>query len=212
MKRKTSNSSIAITNDTKNPNDKKAITEPLVIAEYFNIHTMNYHPATHKFIEQEAARLREWSLLDDSFRLSDFYDTRGYNQDTFYDWSHKFLHMKEAHNFAKRRIASRREQASLTRKFDNTTVFKTQAFYDYVLQQEIDKANAVRLSYAQQATNNQSNEQRVVVIERFPSLAQDVEVVSYTTKTPEDIAANIHRNTATQRSVRVNNNVGDAIE
>ncbi len=195
-------------NDKSDNKPKVYDTGTLVIEEYFSIHTMKYHPATRRFVEQEAINLKEWAEKDDSLRLSDFYDSRGYNTETFYSWCHKFPEMKASHDYAKRRIASRRENGALFRKFDANTVHKTLGFYDYVFQQEIDKANAARLAVAEKS------ESKLVVIERFPSLSgnQDIEVISTSKLTPEEVASNIRRNTATDRQVRVNSEVGSSYE
>jgi len=198
-----------------NINDKSDIkpkvydTGTLVIEEYFSIHTMKYHPATRKFVEQEAVNLKQWAEKEDSLRLSDFYDFRGYNTETFYSWCHKFPEMKASHDYAKRRIAARRENGALFRKFDAGTVHKTLGFYDYVFQQEIDKANAARLAVAEKS------EAKLVIMERFQlggGEYRDVEVISTSKQTPEEVAANIRRNTATDRQVKVNANVGNTYE
>jgi|HubBroStandDraft_5_1064220.scaffolds.fasta_scaffold00573_8 hypothetical protein len=190
-----------------NINDKSDIKpkvyndDTLVIEEYFSVHTMKFHPATKKFVEQEAMRLKEFADVETSLRLSDFYDFRGYNTETFYSWCHKFPEMKAAHDYAKRRIGARRENGALFKKFDAGTVQRTLGFYDYVFQQEVEKANAARLAVAEKS------ESRVVVIERFPSPSgeyQDVEVVSSSKLTPEEVASNIRRNIATEREVKVN--------
>lgn len=181
----------------------------LVIEEYFNVHTMKYHPATRNFVLQEAMKLKEFADLDTSLRLSDFYDFRGYNTDTFYDWCHKFPEMKTAHDYAKRRIGARRENGALFKKFDAGTVQRTLGYYDYVFQKEVDKANAARLAVAER------QESKVVVIERFPSPSnqyQDVEVISTSQLSPEEVASSVRRATATDRQVKVNVNVGDSYE
>lgn len=206
-KRKTNNPiSISDKSDIK----PKVFAEgSLVIEEYFNVHTMKYHPATKNFVLQEAMRLKEFADLDTSLRLSDFYDFRGYNTDTFYDWCHKFPEMKTAHDYAKRRIGARRENGALFKKFDSGIVQRTLGYYDYVFQREVDKANAAKLAVAEKS------ESKVVVIERFPSPSgeyHDVEVVSTSKLSPQEVASNIRRNTATDRQVKVNANVGDAHE
>jgi hypothetical protein len=199
--KKTKDHNIDEKNDTKNPNAENEHPQPIVIEEWFNIHTMKYHPATKRFIEQEAQKLKDWAILDDSLRLSDFYDGRGYNPETFYAWSHRFPEMKAAHDFALRRIGSRRENGALNRSFDSSTVHKTLGHYDYVFQQQMDRVHEIKARITAQ-----ESESKVVIIERFPSQSEDTMTVpeSHYLRTPEQIAGNIHRNTATQREVKVN--------
>lgn len=199
---KTDNTNTKENNVAKNESQK---TAPIrVIEEWYNIHTMQYHPATNTFFQREAMILKEWSLKDDSLRISDFYDSRGYDTPTFYRWCAQYPEMQAALEFAKRRIGSRRELGAMQRKFDPHIVQKTLGHYDYVFKQEQEREHQARLKYAQ------NSESKVVVIERFPSSSglQDLEVISTSQFTPEQIAANIHRNTATDRQIHVNTDIG----
>lgn len=202
MASKIFNHSTNKTNDAKKGNPEA--DQVRVIDQWFNIHTMQYHPATIKFIEREAVLLKKWAENEESLRLCDFYDDRGYDTRTFYKWVAKFPEMEAAHEFAKRRIGSRRENGALSKKFDSNTVHRSLGYYDYVFAQEQEKAVAARLAVAEKS------ESKIVVIERFPSSFgnQDVEVISTSKLDPEKVAANIYRNTATDRQVRVNSNVG----
>lgn len=200
-------SSKIVKDTTKDINEDKNVSNAVsvhVLEEYFNIHTMQNHPATNTFMQRQALMLKEWSLKEDSLRISDFYDERGYNSQTFYRWCNKYPEMQQSLEFAKRRIGARREQGALTRKFDSSLVQRTLGYYDYVFAQEQEKAVQTKLAYAQAA------ESKVVVIERFPSSSgtQDIEVISTSQISPEKLAANIHRNTGTDRQVRVNTDVG----
>lgn len=189
-------------NDAKNESGSKVPVK--VIEEWYNIHTMQYHPATNTFFPREAMMLKEWSMKEDSLRISDFYDTRGYDTQTFYRWCSQYPEMQTALEFAKRRIGSRRELGALQRKFDATIIQKTLGHYDYVFRQEQERAQQEKLAYAQNA------ESKIVVIERFPSStgSQDIEVVTTSKLTPEQVAANIYRNTATDRQIHVNTDIG----
>ena len=93
MKRKT-NELITVeeNNAIKVSNENDAI--PLVLGDYFNIHTFQKHPITSNFMIQEAMRLKQWSELDTSLRLSDFYDEQGYSPKVFYEWVKKHQEME----------------------------------------------------------------------------------------------------------------------
>jgi hypothetical protein len=205
MVRKTVKHSTFESSDDKNPKpENQEISAPVqVIDQWFNVHTMQYHPATTKFIQREAVLLKEWAEKDDSLRLCDFYDFRGYNTETFYRWCNIFAEMKAAHEFAKRRIGARRENGALHRKMDSQIVQRTLGYYDYVFDQEQQKAQAAKLAYAQ-------NSEVKVLIETFPSVNEqrDIHVQSTSKLTPEKVAANIHRNTGTDRQIKVNSNIG----
>ncbi len=208
MKGKTSNHITVVKNS-----DKKVTIEndvlPVVLGDYFNIHTFQKHPITSNFMIQEALRLKQWAEEDDSLRISDFFDSRGYSRKMFYEWVHKHHEFEIAHEYAMRRIGARRENGALTRKFAETTVHKTLGHYDYVWREEIDRANAARLAVADKA------ESKLVIMERYQlpdGDYRDVEVISVSKFTPEEVAANIRRNTATDRQVKVNAKVGDSCE
>ncbi len=170
---------------------------PLVLGDYFNIHTFQKHPITSNFMLQEAMRLKQWAELDDSLRISDYFDGRGYSRKVFYEWINKHQEMEMAHEYAMRRIGARRENGALTRKFAETTVHKTLGRYDYVWREEMELVNQARLAI------EEKNESKVVIIERFPSSAHNIEVVSSSKLTPEEVAANVHKHTANDRQVRV---------
>lgn len=206
MKRKTNNHTIVPENNDTNLNNENSVKQ-LFIGEYFNIHTFKKHPITNNFILQEAKALKTWADQEDSLRISDFYDRQGYSPEMYHYWIDKFPEMSHANQYALRRIGSRRENGAMQRKFAESTIHKVQGYYDQIWRNEVRLANEARLAIADKV------ESRVVVIERFPSSSQnEIEVISTSKITPEELAANIHRNTATDRQVKVNANVGDSYE
>ncbi len=208
MKRKINNHNTVIENNATKLSEENSVKQ-LFLGEYFNIHTFQKHPITSNFILQEAMRLKQWADVEDSLRICDFYDQRGYSPEIFYQWVDKYPEMNTANNYALRRIGSRREGGALTRKFAETTVHKTLGRYDHVWREEMALANAARLAVAEKS------ESKVLIIERFPSSSgeyRDVEVISSSKFSPEEVASNIRRNTATDRQVKVNANIGETYE
>lgn len=197
MARKAKNHSIDEVKSEKKVSNIKS-SKPVFLGEYFNVHTFQKHPLTHNFFIREAQNLKIWADLEDSFRISDFYDKQGYQPALFYRWVNKYEELEIAYNYALRRIGSRRESGAMHRQLAGSTVHRTLGHYDPIWKEETRILNEARSSLAQQ------NESRVVVIERFPSPSdgKDKEVISIQSS-PEEIAGNIHRNTSTQREVRV---------
>lgn len=169
--------------EKKNPirKDEQIIdAQPVFIGEYYNVHTRQYHPATVRFIESECVKLKQWADQEDSINLYDYTDHQGYNPETFYDWCKKFPQLREAHQYALRRIGSRREYGAMTRKFTEGTIHRTLGYYNDIWRQETVHLAKLKEDAAQ-------NETKVVVIERFPELP---------TKTPEEVAAAVRKATA----------------
>jgi hypothetical protein len=180
--------------------------ELLFLGEYYNMFTRQMSPITKRFIEQESSRIMEWAQLQDSLRMVDYTDARGYTPEVYYDWVKKYPEIKIAHEFALRRIGSRREQGAMTRQFSEGTIHRTLGYYDQIFACETLKLSKMK--------DEISSEGRVVIIERFPSShAQDIEVISLSKLSPEEVAAQIHKQTGDQRVVRVNTkNIGDDYE
>lgn len=172
----------------KQPEIEAKTVELLVLGEWFNIHTMAYHPTTKKFIELEAVRLKEWAQLDTSLLLQDFYNNRGYNPKTFFEWCNKFPEMEAAHEYAMSCLGSRREIGAMTRKFAEATVHRTLGAYN-----PLWKSETVALSKLKEE-NSAQNEQKVVIIERFPMLSEQ-------SRTPEEVASAIRKSTEDSRLV-----------
>ncbi len=203
IKSNTQSEKNAIDSSSENP------VKQLFMGDYFNIHTFQRHPITPTFFSYQAKLLKEWADQDDSLRISDFYDKQGYGPEFYYYWVDKDHDFKAANSYALRRIGSRREGGAMTRKFSENTIHKTLGYYDPIWREEMRLMNEMRLAVAEKA------ESKVVVIERFPSPSgeyHDVEVVSTSKLSPQEVASNIRRNTATDRQVKVNANVGETYE
>jgi hypothetical protein len=206
--RKTNKPNTQSENGTKNASEQNLVKQ-VFLGEYFNIHTFQKHPITESFYAREAKALKEWSELETSLKIADFYDWRGYDPKQFYRWVANHEEMSLAHDYALRRVGSRREIGAITRKYAETTIHKVHGHYDQIWREEMRLMNEARLAIADKA------ESRVVIIERFPSPSgeyHDVDVVSTSKLDPQEVASNIRRNTATDRQVKVNANVGESHE
>lgn len=182
LRKKTTNTTLITQNDNKNPNgviSADSDAKPIFIGEYFNVHTRQYHPATRKFVEVLCDKLKDWADTEDAFNLYDFTDAQGFNPDTFYDWCKKFPALEEVHQYALRRLGSKREYGAATRKYAESTIHKTLGHYSHVWKKEIE-------ALAKLKDEHNQNETKIVVIERFPELPG---------RTPEQVAAAVTKAT-----------------
>lgn len=111
--------------------------KPIFIGEYYNLYTRQMSPMTERFVEREAQKIMEWAMLEDSLRICDYTDAQGYAPQVYYTWIKKFPAMQLAHEFALRRIGSRREHGALTRKFNEKVVSWTLGHYDQIFKEEM---------------------------------------------------------------------------
>ncbi len=171
--------------------------EQLLIGQYLSLKTFQYHPLTVKFVEQECVRLVEWAQLENSLVLLDFIDLRGYSEETFYDWCKKFSNFEEAHQFAKRRIGSRREVGAMTRKFDGNFVAKMMGHYSRAWREE--------MIFAAKLRDDSSKQNDIkIVIEEMPWQPGPMAPCMLDAKielrpTPEEVAGRIHKLTTEGR-------------
>jgi hypothetical protein len=169
-------------------NDKITETKLIFLGEYLNIHTFQKHIITQSFIESEAKKLRDWANLEDSLLIQDFADKQGYRRTLFYEWVEKYPTFAIAHEYALSRLGSRREIGAMTRRFAEATTHRTLSHY-----QDIWKNETIALSKLKE-DNSVQNEQRVVIIERFPAIEERK-------KTPEEVASAIKKSTEDSRLV-----------
>lgn len=183
-----------LTEDLDNANLSEQ-TKPVVqvlLGQYYNLFTMQISPVTQGFIERESKALMDWSRLDDSLRIHDYTDMKGYPPQDYYTWVDNFPALKLAHEYAMRRIASRRELGALTRKYSEKAVSWTLGHYDKIYKEEIQYF--IRLK-----EDLQKQQDIKVVIEQIPSLSSftvesERETVTYK-QTPEQVAARVTKST-----------------
>lgn len=81
--------------------------------EYYNTIAFQMAPANDEVRKRLAITLVEWSRkLTQALDIDDFCDDAGVNPSTYYEWIKKSPELKEAHEYAKRRLASIRLRKS----------------------------------------------------------------------------------------------------
>jgi hypothetical protein len=156
------------------------VVEPIVLDQFFNVHTRQYHPLTHRFVENQCVLLKDWADLEDSINIYDYFNTQGYSPVIFYKWCQRFPELSEIHDYAIRKLGSRREMGAMTRKYDASTVHRTLGYYHHIWRQET-------AALAKLKEDASSHETKIVVIEKFSE------------KTPEEVAWSVHKSTANKR-------------
>lgn len=174
-------------NDTTSVNEIIQPSSVVFLGEYFNLHTMQVSPITQSFIEREAKAIMQWSHLDDSLRITDYTDMKGYPPQEYYRWLDAFPVMKLAHEYAMRRIASRRELGAVTRRFSEKAISWTLGHYDPIYKQEM--IEIIKLKEESIAPTDIK-----VVIEQIPALAVVEERKQYKL-TPEQVAMKARQST-----------------
>lgn len=171
-------------------NDDETIVELIFLGEYFNIHTMQMHPITKRFIERQSIQLRDWANQESSLYLYDYTDNQGYSPEIFYQWCDKYPELRTAHEYALRRIGARREQGAMTRKFAESTIHRTLGHYHKVWKHQTYELAKLK--------EDSTPETKVVVIEKFidPTHMFDTDHTKISDKDPQEIAQAIRKATA----------------
>lgn len=112
--------------------------------EFFNVHTMKRHPVSQEFINRLAADLIEYADLPDTIRLSDFYNSRGIPNETFYKWKDKFECLNEAYLYSKSRFGAKREDGAIYKRMDAAFISKTIGYYDSIYRQEMIETERIK--------------------------------------------------------------------
>ncbi len=119
--------------NTEDDPEKESARRPVVLGEYYNVHQTGMSPVTQLFIDRLVKELVAWADIDEdgkeSLRLNDFYNSKGITTGTWEDLINKHPRLHEAHDYAKERIASRREIGSSRRRYDNATIARTIGWY-----------------------------------------------------------------------------------
>lgn len=93
-----------------------------------------------------AKRMRIWAQKDTSLRFDDFLDEENVPTSTYYTWRDECLELKDAHAFAIRRLASRREKLAFLKQADKEIFLRTQHMYDPRWDKEVNQyAKSLRL-------------------------------------------------------------------
>lgn len=190
------NSTLSKDLDNTNLSEESKPVVQVFLGQYYNLFTMQISPITQGFVERESKALMEWARLDDSLRIHDYTDMKGYPPQDYYTWVDNFPAFKLAHEYAMRRIASRRELGALTRKYSEKAISWTLGHYDKIYKDEIQY-------FIKLKDELQGQQDIKVVIEQIPSLSSFVaqpeqETIIYK-ETPEQVAMKIRRSTGQVR-------------
>jgi hypothetical protein len=93
----------------------------------------------------------EWAVKEDSLRIYDYTDLQGYTPDTYHELCETYPEIKLAHEFAMRRIGSRREKGALTRLYDGRAVAWTQSHYCNIFKNQQQEQHRLKQEQAQGA-------------------------------------------------------------
>lgn len=133
-------------NKTINPTKKKT-TAPKSRkrwnGEYFDQKLKAYRPYTE---EELVDLLRDLGDNEDSYHMEDFYDQLHMSPDTYHSLLRRIPGMKDAHDYAKRRIGVRRDRGALFRKMDAGHVQKTLSHYWTVYKEMEESRSDLRKS------------------------------------------------------------------
>lgn len=116
-----------------------------IIDEYLCLFSFKKKPISEGFIHKLCEEFCKWANRDgkdgsdESLRLDDFADEMGVNKRDIERWRLKFPNLQEAYEYAKRRIASRREIGAMKRRYESSTVLKTQGYYCDVYRTEEER-------------------------------------------------------------------------
>lgn len=86
-----------------------------------------------------AKRLRAWAQKDTSLRLDDFLDEENVPPSRYYTWRDECPELKDTHEFALRRLASRREKLALFNQTNKEIFLRTQHMYDPKWDKEVNQ-------------------------------------------------------------------------
>ena len=136
-----------------------------VFDTYYDLFFFKQKPIPYAFLERLAEQLIAWSQKDTSLRIESFYMDGGICERDYYRFLERCEELREAHEVAIRRIAVRRDQGALTKKFDASWAARTQAAFD----SEYRKARQFEASLQK---DNEDKVQRVVVLEKMPNVEE----------------------------------------
>ncbi len=135
-------------------------------------------PVSESNLKELAKRLELWAITDDdALKFKQFLVRERVCWDSFYRWMEKSPELKRAHALALDAIGNRREVGAIKRSYDSGMVRSSMPIYD----KDWTTMEEWRGKITQE--QNKDNEQKVVIIERFP---ETLEVKSR--RSPEEVA------------------------
>ena len=133
---------------------------------YRSMFTLRETPVTEAWIENLAAEFVDWAMNDpEALILDDFYLSKGLQAQQISTWKKKHSCLAEAHAFAKRKIANRREKGALTKDLSETMVSRSMPLYS----DEWKEVEEWRASLRNKKDENVHQGPQIVVIDRYPN-------------------------------------------
>ena len=115
------------TNHTK---DLQPLSNTRTWREFMDNDAYMQFPGKDDWRQRFMYTLLEWASKEDSLEITDFALEMKMRRATIYDWASRYPDLKDALDFARLMIGSRRRKGALTRKFDKDVVFKDMNKYD----------------------------------------------------------------------------------
>lgn len=89
------------------------------LEEYRHCFEMKLRPVTQMFLDEFGRDLMIWARdNDDALAVSQFYNSKGVHEQTYYDWVNKYPDFKMSHEMAMSLLADRREIGAIKKKYD----------------------------------------------------------------------------------------------
>ena len=156
----------------------------LCYGEYYNIFSGMMHPITISWVKKEADQLMAWSTLDTSLRIYDYTDLQGYTPKTYAQLINAHPEIREANDFAIRRIASRRELGGLNRTYDSKVLSWTQGHYDPIFREQQRELAAMK---DEQLRGSMQMLVEMTTFPRLPGNDAPVKIAEIEAMTPEEV-------------------------
>ena len=125
--------------------------------EYYDLFTFKIKPIHEDYVLLMAHELRKFGDHEDTYRIGDYYLSKGIGKTDFYRLVDKHRCLREARDYTKERIASRRELGALFNKLNAGVAMRYLPMYD----QDIKEIENWRSSLN---TQNKSESTKIEVI------------------------------------------------
>lgn len=113
-----------------NSKDMKLLTTSETWCEFVNNDTFMLFPSKHDWRQRFIYTLLEWARKDDSLEITDFAIEMKMRRTTLYRWADEYPDLKDALDFARLMIGSRRRKGAMQKKLDGTYAYRDMHMYD----------------------------------------------------------------------------------
>lgn len=150
---------------------KKAKKQNRIASLYPDLLVIRDHPTPEIVLQRLAEEYIDWADRDDSLILGDFRLSKKISRTHFHNLVTNHETMRLAHEYARDKIASRRESGGVTRKFDSGFILKSMPLYS----DDYKKLEEWRSNLAK--NDKDLGGTKIVVIERMPESADVIRKV-----------------------------------